>query len=148
MIVPDVNLLVYAYDSTSPHHAAAARWWSECLSREEPVGLAPVALFGFVRLTTNPRVFREPLTVGEAADLVRSWLAQPSARVLDPSPDHVEEVLRLLVAVGTAGNLVTDAQLAALAMEQDAVLHTSDADFVRIPGLKWKNPLDARRPAR
>jgi hypothetical protein len=141
VIVPDVNLLIYAYDASSPFHAAAAALWQQCLSGEEPVGLAPVVLFGFVRVSTHPRVFLHPLTVVEAAAIVRSWLEQPVARVLEPSPGHLSEVLSLLEGVGTAGNLVTDAQIAALVMEHDAVLHTSDADFLRFPGLRWTNPL-------
>ena len=144
MIVPDVNLLIYAYDASSPFHAAAAAWWQQCLSGEEPVGLAPVVLFGFVRISTHPRVFLHPLTAAEAADVVRTWLEQPVVRVLEPSPGHVSQVLGLLEGIGTGGNLVTDAQIAALALEQDAVLYTSDADFLRFPGLRWINPLTAR----
>jgi len=141
MILPDINLLIYAYDAGSPFHAAAAAWWTDCLSGEEPVGLAPVVLFGFVRITTLPRVFLRPLTTAEASDLVRSWLDQPVAQILEPPADHVAQVLRLLGGIGTAGNLVTDAQLAALAIAHDAVLHTADADFLRFPELRWVNPL-------
>jgi hypothetical protein len=144
MIVPDVNLLLYAYDAASRFQSAAAAWWQECLSGEEPVGLAPVVLFAFARISTNPRVFSNPLSVNEAADVVRSWLHQPPAQVLEPAADHVEQVLRLLERIGTAGNLVTDAQIAALTIAHGAVLHTVDADFLRFPGLKWINPLTAR----
>lgn len=150
MILPDVNLLIYAYDASSPLHAAAAAWWRDCLSGEEAVGLAPVVVFGFVRITTHPRVFHHPLTATEAAGLVRSWLDQPVARILEPPADHVAQVLRLLEGIGTAGNLVTDAQIAALTMAHDAVLHTADADFLRFPGLRWVNPLTnatSKRPA-
>jgi len=144
MIVPDVNLLLYAYDAASPFQRAAATWWQDCLSGEEPVGLAPVVLFGFVRISTNARVYTNPLSVTEAADTVRSWLDQPPAQVLEAAPDHVPLVLRLLEGIGTAGNLVTDAQIAALAIAHGAILHTADADFLRFPGLKWVNPLTAR----
>lgn len=141
MILPDINLLIYAYDAGSPFHAAAAAWWRDCLSGEEPVGLAPVVLFGFVRISTHPRVFLHPLTAAETAELVRSWLEQPVARILEPPADHVVQVLRLLEGIGTAGNLATDAQIAALAMAHGAVLHTADADFLRFPALHWVNPL-------
>ena len=147
MIVPDINLLIYAYDTSSPFHAAAAAWWTDCLSGEEPVGLAPVVLFGFVRISTLSRVFLHPLTTAEAAGLVRSWLDQPVAQILEPTADHVGQVLHLLEAIGTAGNLVTDAQLASLAIAHDAVLHTSDADFLRFPGLRWINPLTMKSVA-
>jgi toxin-antitoxin system PIN domain toxin len=141
VIIPDINLLIYVYDSGSPFHARAAGWWQSCLSGSEPVGLLQVVVFGFVRLVTNPRAFVNPMTPVEAAGHVRSWLDQPSVQVIDPGPDHVRKTLQLLETVGTAGNLVSDAQMAAVAMEYEAVLHTADADFTRFPGLRWFNPL-------
>lgn len=141
MIIPDINLLLYAYDSSSPFHAKAASWWQSCLSGTEPVGLLHVVVFGFVRLATNPRAFSDPMTPAEASGHVRSWLEQPSVQVLDPRPDHLQQTIELLEALGTAGNLVSDAQMAALAIEHGAVLHTADADFVRFQGLRWFNPI-------
>jgi toxin-antitoxin system PIN domain toxin len=141
MIVPDINLLLYAYDAGSPFHSRAAAWWQRCLSGNEPVGLAQVAVFGFVRVGTNPRVFGNPFTPVEAAEHVRSWQAQPVVQILEPGSDHVANVLKLLETLGTAGNLVTDAQLAAVALEHGAVLHTADADFLRFRGLRWFNPI-------
>ncbi len=148
MIIPDINLLIYTYDSASPFHAKASAWWRECLSGGETVGLAPVVVFGFVRIATNPRVFEQPMTPGEAARHVRSWMAQPVVQVLEPSRENLTGVLDLLEALGTAGNLVTDAQLAALAIENDAVLHTADTDFLRFSGLRWRNPLTGARGGR
>jgi uncharacterized protein len=141
MIIPDVNLLLYAYDAASPFHATAAAWWQACLSGAEPVGLPQVVALGFVRVSTNVRVFEQPLTPKEAAGNVRTWLKQPVVRLLEPGPDHVAQVLQLLEALGTAGNLVTDAQIAATAIEYGAVVHTTDADFMRFPDLRWLNPL-------
>ena len=141
MIVPDINLLLYAYDSDSPFHSRAAAWWQQCLSGTEPVGLAQVVAFGFVRVGTNGRVFRNPMQPIEAAEHVRSWQAQPIVQILEPRADHVAQVLKLLETLGTAGNLVTDAQLAALALEHGGVLHTADADFLRFRGLRWFNPI-------
>jgi len=141
MIIPDINLLIYAYDTDSRYHAKAASWWQACLSGTEQVGLSPVVLFGFVRIGTSPRVFRHPMGVAEAAGHVRSWLKQPVAQLLDTGHDHVEDVLKLLENLGTAGNLVTDGQLAALAIDYNATIHTSDADFIRFKGLKWFNPI-------
>lgn len=141
MIVPDVNLLIYAYDSSSPHHGAGAAWWKACMTGTEEIGLATVVIFGFVRLCTHPKVFQNPLTVAEATDRVMSWLARPQVRIIEPSPHHVSEVLGLLEHVGTAGNLTTDAQIAALALQEKAVLHSSDTDFQRFPGLRCHNPL-------
>ena len=141
MIIPDINLLLYAYDSSSPFHAKAATWWQACLSGAEPVGLPQVVVFGFVRVGTNARVFQHPFTPVEAAGHVHHWLAQPVVRRVDASSDHIEQVLTLLESLGTAGNLVTDAQIAALAIEYDAVLHTADGDFVRFQSLRWLNPI-------
>ena len=141
MIVPDINLLLYAYDADSPSHAKAASWWRRCLSGTEPVGLARVVVFGFVRVGTSARVFRRPMTPAETAGHVRAWLAQPVAQVLESGPHHLEQVLELLERIGTAGNLVTDAQIAAIALEHNAVVHTSDTDFVRFPGVRWFNPI-------
>lgn len=141
MIIPDINLLLYTCDSASPFHARAAEWWQSCLTGAEPVGLLHLVLFGFVRIATNPRVFRHPMTPAEAAGHVRAWLEQPPVRVLDPGPDHVQATLKLLEDIGTAGNLVGDAQMAALAMDHGGVLHTADMDFARFHGLRWFNPI-------
>ena len=148
MIIPDVNLLIYAYDAESPLHKAAASWWRRCLSATEPVGLPPVVLFGFVRIATSARVFRDPMTPAEAASRVREWLARPCVQILQPPVNHVERVLALLEELGVAGSLVTDAQIAALAIEYGATLHTADADFLRFGGLQWHNPITGRGHAR
>jgi uncharacterized protein len=141
VIIPDINLLLYACDSSSPFHAKAAGWWESCLSGTEPVGMLHVVVFGFVRIATNTRVFLHPMSPGEAAGHVRAWLEQPPVQLLDPGPDHIRRALKLLETVGTAGNLVSDVQMAALAMDHDAVLHTADTDFVRFQGLRWFNPI-------
>jgi uncharacterized protein len=141
VIIPDANLLLYAYDKTSPFHTKASAWWSHTLSGSETVGLAPVVVFAFVRIGTSARAFSNPLTAAEAANHVRSWMAQPCVQLLQPDANHVSEVLKLIEVIGSAANLTTDAQLAALAMEYGAVLHTTDADFLRFRGLKWVNPL-------
>jgi uncharacterized protein len=143
MIIPDINLLIYAYDSGSPFHPRSAEWWQSCLSGTEPVGLVHVVVFGFVRIATHARAFENPMTAAEAARHVRSWLEQPPVQVLDPGPDHLGDTLKLLEGLGTAGNLVSDAQIAAIAMDQNAVLHTADTDFVRFPRLRWFNPITA-----
>ena len=88
MIFPDVNLLVYAVDATSPFHARARRWWDAVLSSDQPVGLCYPSLLGFVRLTTNRRVFDSPLDVGQALNIAESWLEQPNARLLAPTSRH------------------------------------------------------------
>ena len=144
MIVPDTNLLIYAYDTGSPHHTAAACWWTDCMTGAEEIGLPIVVVFGFVRLVTHPRVFRQPMTAAAAAGRVRSWLAWRHVRILQPADSHVESVLSLLESAGTAGNLTTDAQIAAVARQERAVLHTNDTDFMRFSGLQWFNPLTGK----
>lgn len=148
MIIPDLNLLLYAYDSTSPAHKKAAVWWQNLLSGTDPVGLAEAVIFGFMRVATSTRAFRHPMTVAEASGHVAAWLAQPSVQILKAGPNHVTHVLGLLKALGAAGNLVSDAQLAALAIEHEAVIHTADADFSRFENLQWFNPLTGLRSRR
>jgi len=141
VIIPDANLLIYAYDSQSPYHARAAVWWEQSLSGDEPVGLLHVVVFAFMRITTNPRLFARPLSVAAAARHVRSWIREPLVQLLYPSEDYLEDVLSHLEFLGTAGNLVSDAQIAAFAISHNAVVHTTDSDFLRFPKLKWFNPI-------
>ena len=149
MIVPDINLLLYAYDAASPFHAKAASWWKECLSGAESVGLLHVVVFGFIRVGTNARVYHKPLSTSEASAHVRSWFAQPSVQLLEPGANQIERALTLLESLGTGGNLVTDVQIAASVIENDAILHTADADFLRFPNLRWFNPITGvRAPSR
>lgn len=147
MIIPDINLLLYAYDSRSPSHPKAAAWLKDQLSGVDPVGFPEVVIFGFMRIATNPRVFKNPMTSAEAAGHVRSWLGQPCVQILRTSETHVEHVLATLEELGTGGNLTTDAQIAALAVEKSAILHTADSDFLRFPGLRWLNPLTGQSSA-
>ena len=142
MIIPDINLLIYAYDSTSSWHDRAQKWWASCLSGTTPVGIPWVVALGFVRLWTNPRVFANPMPVDVASAHVESWLDRRIVRIVNPGPRHAEILFAFLRSVGKGGNLTTDAHLAALAIESRATLHTADTDFLRFPGVKWTNPLD------
>lgn len=141
MIIPDVNLLIYAYNSDAPHHAAAKTWWEELLSSDQPVGLAWATTLGFIRLMTHRAVLLMPLDPERAVQVVRSWHARPSVTVLEPGPRHLNLLAGIFQALGTAGNLTTDAHLAALAIEHQGELCSNDADFARFPGLRWSNPL-------
>lgn len=143
MIVPDTNLLLYACDSDSPFHERARAWWQSCLSGDEAVGLTHPVIFAFLRLTTSPRVYTEPMTLAESAKCVRSWMTRRVCQVLQAPTDHVTRVVELLGSTGgTAGNLVTDAQIGALAISSRAVVHTADRDFLRFPGVRCHFPLD------
>ncbi len=141
MIVPDVNLLLHAHDSQSPRHEAARLWWEGLMNGAGSVGLPWVAILGFIRIATNPRILDQPLAVGSACARVRAWLGRPQTVIVHPGDRHADILFALLEAVGSAGNLTTDAHLAALAIEHQAELHSTDADMARFPGLRWTNPL-------
>ena len=143
MILTDVNLLLYAVDSTSPRHAVARAWLERCLSGTESFALAWSVLTAFVRLSTRPAVFERPLTTTEAFDLVAGWLAQPPVVGVHPTETHHITLRDLLQPLGTAGNLVPDAHLAALALEHGATIASSDHDFARFAGVRWADPLAA-----
>ena len=143
MKLPDVNLLLYAVDESAVRHEPARAWVEERLSGTETFAFAWVVLLAFIRLTTSSRVFDSPLTTQEALDLVESWLAQPCSTVVHPTTRHVSVLRELLEPLGSAGNLTTDAHLAALAIEHGAELCSTDGDFSRFPGLRWANPLEA-----
>ncbi len=141
MIVPDVNLLLHAHDLQSRRHIAARQWWETLLNGAGSVGLSWVAILGFVRIATHPKILDNPLDVGSACARVRSWLGRPQTILIHPGDRHADILFELLEAAGSAGNLTTDAHLAALAIEHQAELHSTDADMARFPGLRWVNPL-------
>ena len=141
MKLPDVNLLLYAVDSEAPRHARARAWLESALSGTEEVGFAWAVLLGFLRISTNPAAFDEPLDAAEAFHYVEEWLTRPVATTLAPGPGHAALMRELLQPLGTAGNLTTDAHLAALAIEHGAELCSSDTDFGRFKGLRWTDPI-------
>lgn len=143
MIVPDANLLLYAYDDRSAFRQEAREWWEGCLSGAEPVGLTPPTVFAFVRIATNARVFASPMTLDRAVEHVLSWLGQSAAQILQPPATHLQDVFALLREAGSAaGNLVSDAQIAAFAQSYRAVVHTADRDFLRFRSVRCHFPLD------
>ena len=141
MIAPDVSLLVYAVNEDDPSHSGARAWLDEILSGTETIGFAWSVLVGFVRVATRQAIFAKPLTVQQALGLVGLWLARPNVVIIEPGPRHFELLSGLLLSVGTAGNLTTDAHLAAIALEHGADVYSADADFGRFTGLRWHNPL-------
>ena len=141
MIIPDVNLLLYAEIDANRLHPRARRWWEDALNGGRQVGLAPVCVFGFLRLATSRRVFTEPLGVDAAVARVDAWLARPNVTSLVPGRAHMDTALRLMRQVGTGANLTTDVQIAAYAIELNGEVHSNDGDFGRFEGLRWVNPL-------
>jgi toxin-antitoxin system PIN domain toxin len=144
LILVDANLLLYAEDSRSPAHEQARDWWDEQLSAADPVCLCWTVVLAFVRISTNRQAFERPLSMKEAVRRVQSWLDQPNVRVVRPTERHWLLLKSLLVDGQASGNLVTDAHLAALAIEHGCALCSTDSDFSRFPKLKWVNPLMGR----
>jgi toxin-antitoxin system PIN domain toxin len=143
--VLDLNVLLYAVNRDSPRHDDARAWLESALSGEETVALPWVVLLGFLRVATNRHVLPHPITIDQAVSVVDGWLAQAPVVALSPGDEHWVILSRLQSEVGSAGNLTTDAHLAALALEHEAELCSTDADFARFPRLRWVNPL-ARPP--
>ena len=141
MIVVDVNLLIYAVNEDSPDHKRAKSWLEAAVSGTETVGLPWIVLLAFLRLTTRTGLFQKPLAVEAAFDLVDAWLQQPSVTVPEPATRHLQTMRDLVSALGTGGNLTSDAHLAALAIEHGAELCSTDNDFGRFSRLRWRNPL-------
>jgi len=141
MILVDANILLYAEDSASEHHEAARTWWDGQLSGSEAVGLCWPVLNAFIRIGTNARLHRRPLTLKEAAERVQSWFNQPCVGIVQPTDQHWIIFQKMLHSGNASGNLVSDAHLAALAAEHNCALYSTDADFSRFRGLKWKNPI-------
>ena len=141
MTFPGVNLLVYAHNDGSPYHDSARRWWEDLVNGSERVGVPWAVSAGFVRLMTHPSVLVNPVSPGQAVDYVSEWFRFPHVMTIDPGSDHLVHFRRNLVAVGVGANLVTDAHIAALAMEYQAEVHSNDTDFSRFPGLRWRVPL-------
>ena len=143
MIIPDVNLLLYAEIDAFEQHRAARRWWERALAGDRQVGLTTVSIFGFLRVATNRRVFALPLSIADAVGRVRGWLAQDNVVLVTPGSRHLDIALPLLERLGTGANLTTDVQLAAYVIENNADLCSNDSDFRRFEGLRWIDPLAA-----
>jgi toxin-antitoxin system PIN domain toxin len=140
MKVVDANVLLYAVNSDAPHHERARSWLDAALKGGEAVGFAWVVLLAFLRLATRQGVFPRPLTLERAVSVVDAWLAQPVAVMLEPTVRHLDVLHRLLAPLSTAGNLVTDGHLAAVAMEYRGEVVSFDTEYGRFTGLRWRLP--------
>lgn len=138
MNLPDLNVLLYAVNRSSTRHVQAKAWLESAFSSNEGVGLAWIALLGFLRLSTRKGIFPTPLSIEQALGIIRSWTSAARVRILNPTERHLAVLSSLLIGAGTAGNLTTDAHLAALAIEHGATLTTYDGDFDRFAGLTWE----------
>lgn len=142
MIIPDINLLVYAYNADAPYHQEVKAWWENLLNdRTVLVGLPWAVSIGFIRIMTSPKILITPLYPQEAVHFVQSWILRSNVEVVIPGDRHLTIFMDLTKELGTAGTLATDVHIAALAIEYQAVVHSNDSDFARFSGLHWKNPL-------
>ena len=142
MLLPDVNVLIYAHvEDIVPEHPEYAAWITRLATGPEPFALSVLVLTGFVRVVTNPRIFAPPSTLERSFAFIASLVERPTARIVGPGPDHLDIFERLCRESGATGKLVADAQHAAIAIEHDCTMASTDSDFSRFPGLRWQHPL-------
>jgi uncharacterized protein len=141
MILLDANILLYAYNADAPQQPAAAEWLEQLWRGPETIGLPWVTIWAFLRISGNPRLWNRPLPAEQAFGIVRGWLAGDGVHVIQPGERHADILERLVVESQASGSLLTDAVLAALAIEHGATLASTDRDFSRFAGLRWVNPL-------
>ena len=142
MILPDVNVLVYAHREDSPNHGAYREWLEAAINSDQAYGVADIVLSGFLRVVTHPRVFNPPSTIEQALAFVHNVRNQPNCVIIRPGPRHWTIFEELCRAANVKGNLVPDAYLAALAVESGSEWITTDRDYSRFPGLSWRHPLN------
>jgi uncharacterized protein len=141
VIVPDVNLLLYAYDSASPRHLESGAWAKSVFAGTELIGLPWQTVWAFLRISTNPRLPGERFSMEKAVGIVQGWMDLKQVRMLAPGERHRSLLQKMLIEGQVRGPLTTDAELAALTIEYGGVLYTTDRGFARFPGLRWVNPL-------
>jgi toxin-antitoxin system PIN domain toxin len=142
MILPDVNVLVYAHRADAPNHAAYRRWLEDVINSDQAYGMADIVLSGFLRIVTHPRIFDPPTEMAEALTFANQVRNQPNCVPITPGPRHWNIFAHLCEQAGVKGNLVPDAYLAALAIESGSEWITTDRDFSRFPDVKWRHPLE------
>ena len=141
MILVDANLLIYARVSSLPQHRPARQWLDARLNEASMVGIPWASILAFLRIVTNPRVFERPDTLGSAWGQVEAWLDCSNVWIPQPTDNHRATFARLLEHASGGANLIPDTHLAALAVEHGLILYSTDGDFGRFPGLRWRNPL-------
>jgi toxin-antitoxin system PIN domain toxin len=142
MILPDVNVLVYAHRADAPNHAAYKGWLEQVVNSEQAYGLSDMVLSGFLRVVTHPRIFDPPSDTTVALEFASQLRNQPNCVPINPGVRHWTIFTSLCEQAGAKGNLIPDAYLAALAIESGSEWITTDRDFSRFPGLKWRHPFE------
>lgn len=143
MIIPDINILIYAYTADAPNHVQARRWWEDTLSGVETIGVPWVVCLGFLRLMTSRSVLIDPWPALDVIIIIREWLSRPQTQILQPGSRHLDILESFAAQHVLTSHLATDAHLAALAVEQQATICSNDSDFDRFPGVRRRNPLAA-----
>lgn len=141
MVLPDVNVLVYAHREDSPHHAGCRKWVEAVVNGSESYGLSELVLSGFVRVVTHPKVFTQPSPLTDALEFTEQLRGRPNCVPVAPGRRHWEIFRQLCAEASAKGNLVPDAYLAAMAIEAGCEWVTTDRDFSRFKGLRWRHPL-------
>ena len=141
MKIVDVNILLYVTNTAAEAHRRVKGWWDIALEGNEPIGLTWHAIIGFVRISTTPKMFPQPLSVEQALAKIAAWIGHANTRIIQETAEHAQLFAELLTAIGTAGKVTSDAHLAALAISHNATLVSCDTDFARFRRLKWENPL-------
>lgn len=141
MIIPDVNLLLYAHNEDSSLYLKASTWWTNIISKEMSLGLPWIIIVAFIRLITSQSVLPHPTSSDQAIDIVNSWLELSNVQVIEPGRKHLNILREILKQGNATSRLTTDAHIAALAIEYSAEIHSNDLDFARFSGLKFHNPL-------
>ena len=145
MIIPDLNLVLYEHVDADARHEAAREWWEQLLNGNEAVGIPLAVSVGFVRLATSPTIVSPPWTSSEAVAKVLGWFEHPRVTHIDSGVSHFANMAECLAAAGRSGKLVTDAHIAVLALDHDAVVHSADRDFRLFPNVRWHKPLELTR---
>lgn len=140
MLLVDANVLLHAVNERAREHHSARGWLIQALGGTDVVGFAWTVVLAFLRVATHPAVFPRPVAAGQAVAAVELWLGSAQAVIVEPTRRHLPLLSGLLAQSGTAGNLVNDAHLAALALEHDATVVSFDRDFARFQGLRWALP--------
>lgn len=142
MILVDVNVLVYGFRADAPDHSRYRKWWEERMQSDQGFGLSDLVLSGFLRVVTHPRIFDPPTPLDAAFRFLHALRSAPNCVNIQPGPRHWNIFSRLCQDVNARGNLIPDARLAALAIESGSEWITTDKDYTRFPGLRWRHPLD------
>jgi uncharacterized protein len=141
MVLPDVNVLVYAHRADAPHHAACLAWLEGVVNGDESFGFSELVLSGFIRVVTHPKVFTKPSPLADALEFTEQLRGRPNGVPVAPGRRHWDIFRSLCVEAGVKGNLAPDAYLAAMAIEAGCEWVTTDRDFSRFKGLRWRHPV-------